>query len=155
MVNSHGEPRAKLASARKGATALTLVAAAGGGGQLCTGQWLSRLSRPSARESRRRGDASYACRPGQDCSATSHSRASGESGSMNWLSVPPSWEHADVPPSLKCTPLLRLYPLPWSRSAIGYIKPPIDGSVVRELVSCEPPLALCLSVCLSPASLPV
>ena len=41
--------------------------------------------------------------------------------------VPPSWEHADVPPSLKCTPLLRLYPLPWSRSTIGYIKTHIDG----------------------------
>ena len=45
-------------------------------------------------------------------------------------SVPPSWEHADVPPSLKCTPLLRLYPLPWSRSAIGYIKPPKDGTLL-------------------------
>ena len=42
--------------------------------------------------------------------------------------VPPSWQHADVPPSLKCTPLLRLYPLPWSRSAIGYIKTHKDGT---------------------------
>ena len=30
-------------------------------------------------------------------------------------------------PSLKCTPLLRLYPLPRSRSAIGYIKTHKDG----------------------------
>ena len=43
--------------------------------------------------------------------------------------VPPSWQHADVPPSLKCTPLLRLYPLPWSRSAIGYIKTHKDGTL--------------------------
>ena len=49
-------------------------------------------------------------------------------------SVPPCWEHADVPLSLKCNPLLRLYPLPWSRSAIGYIKTPIDGSKVRSHV---------------------
>ena len=105
---------------------LSLVAAARGGGQLRAGQWLSRLPRPSTRESRRGCDASYASRPGQDWLALATSRMSGPRESLGVQSgttavplyVPPSWEHADVPPSLKCTPLLRLYPLPWSRSAM-------------------------------------
>ena len=51
-----------------------------------------------------------------------------DTNTRDTATVPPSWEHADVPPSLKCTPLLRLYPLPWSRSTIGYIKTHIDGT---------------------------
>ena len=44
-------------------------------------------------------------------------------------SVPPRWEHPGVPPCSKCTPLPAVYPLPRSRSAIGYIETPVDGSV--------------------------
>ena len=54
-----------------------------------------------------------------------------DTNTRDTATVPPSWEHADVPPSLKCTPLLRLYPLPWSRSTIGYIKTHIDGTHSR------------------------
>ena len=43
-------------------------------------------------------------------------------------SVPPRREHSGVPPCSKCTPLPAAYPLPRSRSAIGYIKTPVDGS---------------------------
>ena len=43
-------------------------------------------------------------------------------------SVPPRREHSGVPPCSKCTPLPAAYPLPRSRSAIGYIETPVDGT---------------------------
>ena len=54
-------------------------------------------------------------------------------------SVPPRREHSGVPPCSKCTPLPAAYPLPRSRSAIGYIETPVDGTLTSQ--DEEPPEA--------------
>ena len=100
----------RLASARpaaRGASAfLSFV-----GSTLCT-------SRPRSAEAR----------PSSVGLVRSYASRNTDTNTRDTATVPPSWEHADVPPSLKCTPLLRLYPIPWSRSTIGYIKTHIDGN---------------------------
>ena len=98
----------RLASARpaaRGASALLSFV----GSTLC--------SRPRSAEAR----------PSSVGLVRSYASRNTDTNTRDTATVPPSWEHADVPPSLKCTPLLRLYPLPWSRSTIGYIKTHIDG----------------------------
>ena len=83
--------------------------------------------------------------PGTRPVLRSYASRNTDTNTRDTATVPPSWEHADVPPSLKCTPLLRLYPLPWSRSTIGYIKTHIDG--IRRVLS--PGSLLCSAGCVT------